>query len=94
MATTILERKETAMKYRLISRAVLRVCIAALFIALASCSRIPESNIAAQKAKNAKALCLVDSFKSPALARNTLKENPYRPIAIILPPSYYEKPAS
>jgi len=70
------------------------VCIAALFITFASCSRIPESNIAAKKAKNAKALYLVDSFKSPALARNTLKENPYRTIAIILPPSYYAKPAS
>lgn len=82
------------MKYRIISRAALRVCIAGLIIALASCSRIPESNIAAKKAKNAKALYLVDSFKSAALARNTLKENPYRPISIILPPSYYAKPES
>lgn len=80
------------MKYRPFSRVALRIFLAVLVIALASCSRIPGSNIAAKKAKNAKAFYLVDSFKSPALARNTLKQNPVRPISIILPPSYYAKP--
>ena len=69
------------------------ICVTLLFLAFSSCSRIPGSSVAARQAQRDKALFLVDSFKSEALSGNALKQNPVRPITIILPPSYYAEPA-